>query len=293
MRIIFLIIVGALLIAKSCDVSAEETLQPVPEDQIRLPVFPPGPQPTPPPQPVVPDAEPVVPPSPQEVTELKADHWFVVEADVPFFVLDSRQGIVLIGYEEGPLKLKGKFADGNGKNETRTYNSKYLATVEAVTKGQVELLVVPAGATDAGVVIRRTLTVMGQAPQPPPGPGPQPDPDDPPAPGPVTSFRVIFVKESGETLPPGQSAIPGAKAIRDYLTAKTTPEGNLAGWREYDPQQITANEQPTMRALWESVKPQLLAAPCLVIEVNGRATVMPFPADVNACLAKLKEYGGA
>jgi len=293
MRIIFLIIVGALLVAKSCDVSAEETLQPVPEDQIRLPVFPPGPQPTPPPQPVVPDAEPVVPPSPQEVTELKADHWFVVEADVPFFVLDSREGIVLIGYEEGPLKLKGKFADGSGKNETRTYNSKYLATVEAVTKGQVELLVVPAGATDAGVVIRRTLTVMGQAPQPPPGPGPQPDPDDPPAPGPMTSFRVIFVKESGETLPPGQSAIPGAKAIRDYLTAKTTPEGNLAGWREYDPQQITANEQPTMRALWESVKPQLLAAPCLVIEVNGRATVMPFPADVNACLAKLKEYGGA
>jgi len=293
MRIIFLIIVGALLVATSRDVSAEETLQPVPEDQIRLPVFPPGPQPTPPPQPVVPDAEPVVPPSPQEVTELKADHWFVIEADVPFFVLDSRQGIVLIGYEEGPLKLKGKFADGNGKNETRTYNSKYLATVEAVTKGQVELLVVPAGATDAGVVIRRTLTVMGQAPQPPPGPGPQPDPDDPPAPGPVTSFRVIFVKESGQTLLPGQSAIPGAKAIRDYLTAKTTPEGNLAGWREYDPQQITANEQPTMRALWESVKPQLLAAPCLVIELNGRATVMPFPADVNACLAKLKEYGGA
>jgi hypothetical protein len=292
MRIIFLIIVGALLVVKSCDVSAEETLQPVPKDQIRLPVFPPGPQPTPPPQPT-PDLRPVDPPSPQEVTELKADHWFVVEADVPFFVLDSREGIVLIGYDEGPLKLKGKFADGNGKNETRTYNSKYLATVEAVTKGQVELLVVPAGATDAGVVIRRTLTVMGQAPQPPPGPGPQPDPDDPPVPGPVISFRVIFVKESGETLPPGQSAIPGAKAIRDYLTAKTTPEGNLAGWREYDPQQITANEQPTMRALWESVKPQLLAAPCLVIEVNGRATVMPFPADVNACLAKLKEYGGA
>jgi len=290
MRMTILIIFTALLVVSGLAKAADQELTPIPEGQIRLPVLPPGPQPTPPPQPT-PDLRPVDPPSPREVTELKADHWFVVEADVPFFVLDSREGVVLIGYEEGPLKLKGKFADGNGRNETRTYNSKYLATVEAVTKGQVELLVVPAGATDAGVVIRRTLSVMGQAPQPPPGP--QPDPDDPPAPGPIDSFRVIFVKESGATLPPQQTAIPAAKAIRDYLTARTTAEGGLAGWREYDPEQITVNEQPAMKALWEAVKPKLLPAPCLVIEVNGRRIVMPFPTTVEGALAKLKEYGGA
>ena len=120
-----------------------------------------------------------------------------------------------------------------------------------------------------------------------------PTPVVPVDPEPVRSFRVIFVKESGQTLSPAQTPIPGAKAIREYLNVKTTKEGNQPGWREYDPQQNTTNEQPTMTALWEAVKPKLQGIPCMVIEVNGRATVMPFPADVDAALAALKRAGGA
>lgn len=111
-------------------------------------------------------------------------------------------------------------------------------------------------------------------------------------PEPVKSFRVIFVKESGSTLSAAQTAIPNAKAIRDYLNAKTTKEGSLSGWREYDPQQNTANEQPTMAALWAAVQPKLQVIPCLVIEVNGKATVLNYPADTEAALKLLKEYGG-
>lgn len=125
------------------------------------------------------------------------------------------------------------------------------------------------------------------------GPDNKPVPTPTPEPVPVKSFRVIFVKESGATLPSGQTAIPGAKEIRDYLAAKTTQEGNQPGWREYDPQQSTTNEQPTMKALWEAVKPKLLPAPCLVIEVNGKATVMPFPATVAEAVETLKKAGGA
>ena len=121
----------------------------------------------------------------------------------------------------------------------------------------------------------------------------QPVPVVPVDPEPVRSFRVIFVKESGQTLPAGQTAIPGSKDIREYLNAKTTKEGNQPGWREYDPQQNTTNEQPTMAALWEAVKPKLLPAPCLVIEVNGRATVMQFPANAAEAVATLKKAGGA
>lgn len=302
MRIVLSIICGAWLVCGCYGTWAAEGYdpdyvwpedkapKPIPEGQIRLPVLPPGPTPTPPTP--SPNPEPTPPaPVPTEVTTLLADQFFVIEADVPFFVLDSRTGFVSIAYDEGPIRLRGKFADGTGKVETRTYQSKYLATLEATQKGQVEILVVPAGATDAGVVIRRTLSVMGQSPQPPPGP--EPDPDDPPVPpGPVTSFRVIFVKESGATLPLGQSAIPGAKVIRDYLTRKTTPEGTFAGWREYDPDQVVTNELSTMKALWETVKPKLLPAPCLVIEVNGKATVMPFPSSVDDAMKTLKQYGG-
>jgi hypothetical protein len=120
----------------------------------------------------------------------------------------------------------------------------------------------------------------------------KPEPTPAPAPEPVKSFRVIFVKESGQTLSGEQLAIPGAKEIREYLTAKTTPEGNQPGWREYDPQQQTANEQPTMKALWEAAKPSLLPAPCLVVEVNGKATVMPFPKTVAEAVETLKKAGG-
>ena len=120
----------------------------------------------------------------------------------------------------------------------------------------------------------------------------KPEPMPAPVPEPVKSFRVIFVKESGQTLQGEQLAIPGAKEIRDYLTAKTTPEGNQPGWREYDPQQQTANEQPTMKALWEAAKPSLLPAPCLVVEVNGKATVMPFPKTVAEAVETLKKAGG-
>jgi hypothetical protein len=122
--------------------------------------------------------------------------------------------------------------------------------------------------------------------------GPKPVDPVPVVPEPVTSFRVIFVKESGQTLQGQQSAIPAAKEIRDYLQAKTTQEGGLPGWREYDPQQSTTNEQPVMRALWDAVKPKLLPAPCLVVEVNGKATVMPFPNTVADAVATLKKAGG-
>jgi hypothetical protein len=123
--------------------------------------------------------------------------------------------------------------------------------------------------------------------------GPDNKPVPNPTPEPVKSFRVIFVKESGQTLSGEQVAIPGAKEIRDLLNAKTTAEGNQPGWREYDPQQITDNEQPTMKALWSAVKPQLLPAPCLVVEVNGKVTVMPFPATVAEAVETLKKHGGA
>jgi hypothetical protein len=87
-------------------------------------------------------------------------------------------------------------------------------------------------------------------------------------------------------------AIPGAKAIRDYLTAKTTPEGGLSGWREYDPQQNVANEQATMKALWSAVRPKITSVPAMVIEVNGNATVMPFPANASEALETLNKSGG-
>lgn len=150
---------------------------------------------------------------------------------------------------------------------------------------------VPAG--DDVLSTEVVLTVIGPRP-PPPGPVPPgPTPPDPPKPPqPVTSFRVIWVRESGATLPIGQQAVMDAKIVRDYLTANTTAEGQWAGWRSYDKDQEATNETPVMKALWQAVKPKLTVVPCVVIEVNGKAEILPYPASADAAVSLFKKYKG-
>lgn len=144
---------------------------------------------------------------------------------------------------------------------------------------------VPAG--DDVLSTELVLTVIGPRPPPVP-PGPMPDPVVPPAPV-VKSFRVIFVIESGDNT---RVAIADAKAVRDYLSAHTTPEEQWSGWRRYDPQQEAVNETPNMKALWNTVKPQITKIPCLVVEVNGKAEIIDYPASAAEALATIRKYNG-
>lgn len=138
----------------------------------------------------------------------------------------------------------------------------------------------------SGIEEKSIEVVLGSSPNP------DPKPDDPPVPQPVKSFRVIFVRESGTTLPGSQTAITGAKSVRDYLTAKTTPEGGLAGWREYDPNQNIANEQSAMKSLWAAAKSSISKVPCVVVELNGKVSVIDYPQNTTEAIKTLKEYGG-
>jgi len=230
----------------------------------------------------------------QVVDVLPADTLWVIESTRELIVLASPPGLVGIESDVGPWKIMAKFADGTGKIELRTYTAPYLYFIQAAAKGEAEILMIPSGVTTESDIVRQQLTVMG--PRPPPDPVDPDDPIDPEdpvdPPEPVESFRVIFVKESGATLSLEQTAIPGAKVIRDYLNSTTTKEDGLPGWREYDPQMNTTNEQTTMAELWSAVKGSIETTPALVVEVNGHATVMPFPANVDEAVATLKKYGG-
>lgn len=246
------------------------------------------------PVPVEPDKpRPVIEPTdPQIISEIRQDEMYVLESPVELYVLTSPAGVLSVDATEGPIRVRGKFSDGSGKLETRNYTAPWVYFVTAPGNGKAELILVPKGVQLESDIARQVLTVVGTGPNPQPEPDPDPDVEPDPDPVPVKSFRVIFVKESGQTLNAAQMAIPAAKAIRAYLNLKTTQEGNVPGWREYDPQQIVVNDQATMKALWEAVKPKLLPAPCMVIEVNGHATVMAFPANADECLTTLKKFGG-
>ena len=123
-------------------------------------------------------------------------------------------------------------------------------------------------------------------------PLPTPKPTPTPKPQPVTSFRVLFVVESAETLTAAQSGVIYGRAVSDYLTARTTPEGGKPGWRRLEKDDTAESETPTIKALWASVRPQLTATPCVVIEVNGKATIDVLPATPEAAIKLFKQYAG-
>lgn len=240
-------------------------------------------------QPSVPCPDPLTVPVPT----ITADTVAVWKSKTPMLAFQAPDGLLKITRDKGPLRYNAVFADGKGIRETRNYAAdEYLVFVEPLKSGQTELILVPHGATNESQAVRQPLVVSGTGPQPPPGPvPPDPDPPEPKPPEPVKSFRVIFVKESGSTLPPGQTSIPGAKVIRDYLNAKTTKENGVPDWREYDIDQNTANEHSGMKALWAAVKPKIETVPCLIAERNGTATIIPYPSNVDEAMAILKKYG--
>lgn len=135
---------------------------------------------------------PAAPPatSPGEALTLAADALYVIPSDEPFLLLASSPTLatspVTITREAGPLRIRGKFLDGDGKVETRTYTAKHIAIVEPVkdATGRVELIHIPVGATDEKSAVRQ-LVDLGHAPQPPPPhvePAPPPKPQPPPVP---------------------------------------------------------------------------------------------------------------
>jgi hypothetical protein len=175
--------------------------------RIRLPETAPVPQPT---------------PGPVAVTVLKSGEWFVIDSDVPVLVLTSREGCVAKTREEGAVKIRGKFADGKGVNETRSYKGPHVWTLEAVKSGTVELIVIPEGVKAESEIIRRTLRVeAGEGPQPPPD-------DDKPKPVGKPAWLVVLEETSARTLE--HAKVLGDAKYWDAVKASS----KYSGYRFYD-----------------------------------------------------------
>lgn len=124
-----------------------------------------------------------------------------------------------------------------------------------------------------------------------PVPPPKPKPDDP-KPGPVTSFHVVMVYESGATLTAAQTGVLYAADIRAYLDANATPDAGTKGWRLRDKDVSADNDTAFQKSLWAAVRPQVTALPCWAVEVNGKVDIVPLPATVADGLALLRKYKG-
>jgi len=141
---------------------------------------------------------------------------------------------------------------------------------------------------------------IGNGPRPGPPDPPGPTPPDPPGPTPPDptptpgAFRVIFVHESGELLPPGQASATAAASIREYLNTKATKEQGQPSWRLYDKDTEAGNDYSGMNELWTAVRPKISQVPCIVIlsPKDGKAHIETWPATVADVLKLLKTYGG-
>ena len=278
-----------LLLSVSVLYADEPTPEPIPavNPAIVFPVLP------------TPDKLPVAPTPPADpdaVPSLAYGQVYVVQSDVDFILLASPANLVAITPPStGPITVRGLFADGPGKIETRTFRSKYVAFVDAVEQasGRVELIAIPVGVTDESSVTRQ-LVDLGLGPQPPPGPvDPTPDPVIPPTPVP-TGFRVIFAFESTAAMSREQLNILHSTAITAFLNqACAKGADGRAEWRKWDKDvAISAKESATIVELWNASKPKLDTLPRMIVAVNGSATVMDFGATEAETLAKLKTAAG-
>lgn len=242
-------------------------------------------------------AETVEPPSPPVITELPEDTLYVItREEKDFYVVQGTLGVVNVTIEQGPIKVRGKFVDGNGRTETRVYNEKCVCIVEAIKKGIVELIALDSGAVDNKDERRAVLNVMGMSPNPPPGPTPPPTPDPIPNPIPGDKNRVLIMYESSELsqLPASQAVQISSPSLRSYLNKKCLvgPDGKTPEYRIWDKDVDLTNTVQVWKDAVASAKKDGFKTPVLAVSNGKTGWVGPMPITEAETLVILKKYLG-
>lgn len=167
------------------------------------------------------------------VFTIREGEWFFIERDTPAFVLGSPDGMFEVVYTENkdgcPVKAKGKFAGGGGKNEDRTLKSKFIIELKPKKSGRCEVIVVPHGVTKEADVERKTVDVdAGDGSQPPPGGG-----DPPIVVPPVKPTKAYFL-----------SVRPDGPASQEFVRAFALP-----AWTELRAEGHTVKEMTLTESL--------------------------------------------
>lgn len=235
---------------------------------------------------------------------LAADELLVVDSDVELFVRTFPAGVLTVGRDAGPLRVRGKFIGGNGRTETKTFKGPFLYLVEAASAGKADLVLVPKGLTADDQIVTRTVEAnLGPRPPPTP-PGPTPPGPQPPEPavtnpfGDLPGLRVLIVYDSANTTRPGpQQSILTGITVRDYLESHCAagPADELDDrgqpMKEYrifpDNSDVSA-----VRPVFRDTFAKRGGKDWLFVG-NGKAGFSgPLPNNPVEALAVLKKYGG-
>lgn len=246
------------------------------------------PQPPPPPPPV----------DPKGILTLTSDRVYVAKSNKPFFLIASPNDTVSIQIVNGPIAIYGLFADTPNKvtPELRTFTEPNVRIVTPKkTGGQVELIAVIEGIKSIDELQRVTLQL---GPIPPPVPPTPPTPPGPTPPTPVTEFRALFIYDMVKSYPAPIMQAMNSKAIRAYLTAKTTKENGIPEWRFWDiDAEFSSRATVPLVAMFTELRPKLSPDavrqnPFIMIRKNGKSELIPLPDTEEKTLTLLKSYAG-
>jgi len=98
---------------------------------------------------------------------LPAEFTIVIDSKVECMVFVSPDGMVSVDSQAGPVKMRSKFLDGDGKPEWKSFAGPFIYVVEGVRSGRCEIIVVPLGTKDKKDCPRFLLDVAME-PIPPP-----------------------------------------------------------------------------------------------------------------------------
>ena len=241
-----------------------------------LPVPTPVPNPMPPPTPA---------PVPVGPVTVAGDALYVADFDTDGTFLVHPANLLKVTKEAGPIKIRGKFADGNGQVETRTYSGKVIFIAEAAGVGSADVEFIPFGLKDASEIQKATVNVDdGTKPQPPPAPKPKPKPEPfpnpPPAPEPAAdgAWVIVIADEVNPTIAQGQ-VVDGA-TLRAY---KAKGQCRIYG-------SITESDKITAKGYDRLLADAGVKAPALVVlDKDGKKLLaQPLPGTDAAVAALLK-----
>ncbi len=106
---------------------------------------------------------------------------------------------------------------------------------------------------------------------------------------PLKTFRVIFIYESADTLTPDVRAVVYGKVVEDWMNANCT--SGKAGWRRRD-KDAPGDADPTMSALWNTIKPAITVTPCVAMERNGKVEIINISVTPAKMVEELSKYRG-
>lgn len=243
--------------------------------------------------------EPIPPPVPdaRDIDTLRADEWLVVESSVELFVRRFPEDIIDVESTTGPIRVRGKFAGGTGKIETREYRTAYVYFLTTAKNGVVGVDLVPVGVTAETSIARHVLTVVdGTQPNPPPKPDPGPGPTpEPPKPDPITpqKLQIVIIEDMTARGTAEQISIIDGGDLREYCKTHcvmTSQDGyRFPDARHLSFRQDVSNQPEWIRTAFSQPRTSL---PWLVVFTPTQTISGPLPATIEDMMSLLRKYGG-